>query len=89
MGRSRTELYCAIRSILLDEWDPIGVAEIPEARDEYDAYVSPVRRLLESRVSKRELLDYLWWIETVHMRLDGDFARTERVAARLIGLVVD
>lgn len=31
----------AIREALMKEWDPIGVAHIPEAQDEYDGYVAP------------------------------------------------
>ncbi|WP_259673271.1 MULTISPECIES: hypothetical protein [Rhizobium] len=28
--------------ILLTEWDPIGVSDLPEAQDEYDAYADTV-----------------------------------------------
>ena len=27
----------AIREILLRDWDPVGVADVPEAQDEYDS----------------------------------------------------
>lgn len=56
-----------IREILLREWDPIGVSEIREAQDEYDAYVADVYRLLSRRASMNEVFDYLWWLETEHM----------------------
>jgi hypothetical protein len=31
-----------IRSVLMDDWDPIGVQGVPEAADEYDSYVMPI-----------------------------------------------
>jgi hypothetical protein len=31
--------FKAIHDVLLNEWDPIGVNDAPEARDEYDNYI--------------------------------------------------
>jgi hypothetical protein len=76
----------AIRAALLKEWDPIGLGEIPEAVDEYDAYVSPLYKLLVSERPKCEIIDYLWWLETEHMGLIGDRQGTERFADRLLQL---
>jgi hypothetical protein len=28
-----------VRQILLHDWDPIGIQDVPEASDEYDRYV--------------------------------------------------
>ena len=39
--RSR-EIRCHIRGVLMAEWDPIGVSDIPEAADEYDSYIGGV-----------------------------------------------
>ena len=33
------EIRQLIRGILMEEWDPIGAANIPEAADEYDSYI--------------------------------------------------
>lgn len=52
-----SEAQRLIREILTKEWDPIGVAGIPEAQDEYNAYVSEVYRLLSRRASAKELFD--------------------------------
>jgi hypothetical protein len=35
-----------VSQILHYDWDPIGIAGIPEARDEYDSYVTPIVQLL-------------------------------------------
>src|SRR5512141_2039927 len=73
-----------IRRALLKEWDPIGVGDIAEAQDEYDAYVSAIYTMLISRKPRHEILEYLWWLETAHMGLRGDRPATEKFADRLM-----
>jgi hypothetical protein len=36
------EVMQAIRDVLMRDWDPIGVAAIPEAAEEYDSYIASV-----------------------------------------------
>jgi len=36
------EIRGQIRRVLMEEWDAIGVSDIPEAADEYDSYVGEV-----------------------------------------------
>ncbi len=76
----------AIRIALLEEWDPIGVRDFPEAKEEYDAYVGPIYKLLITRAPKHEIFDYLWWLETEHMGLTGDRQATDIFAERLLDL---
>lgn len=76
--------HAAIRHALLMEWDPIGVRGIPEARDEYDSYVSPIYKMLISRKPRHEIFDYLWWLETEHMGLTGNRQATGKFADRLM-----
>src|ERR1700752_1521462 len=52
-------LHAAIKDVLLKEWDPIGVQAIPEAQDEYDAYVSAIYSMLISRKPVSEVFKYL------------------------------
>ena len=61
----------AIRRVLLDKWDPIGVREVPEAQDEYDGYVGGVYRLLTTGVSVPELAEHLVRIERDSMGLSA------------------
>jgi hypothetical protein len=79
------EIQQAIRDVLMQHWDPIGVADVPEAQDEYDSYVGPVYRLLASRASDAELIDYLRKTETETMGLSslGTRGHLIEVAARL------
>jgi hypothetical protein len=76
-----------IGEILLREWDPIGVQDIPDAQDEYDAYVSSIYKLLVSGKPEHKLFDYLWWIETEHMGLTGDRQQKMAIAKKLHELI--
>ena len=77
----------AIREILMREWDPIGVADVPEAQDEYDQYISQIHAMLIRREPKYKLIDYLLWAETKSMGLYGRRKRTEHVAELLLRLI--
>jgi len=80
-----TERYlAAIKAALLNEWDPIGVKQFPEAQDEYDSYAPHIYTLLITRRPKQEVFDYLWWLETEHMGLTGARQATEQFAERLL-----
>ena len=85
--RRRAQRYNdAICSILLQAWDPIGVAEIPEAHDEYNMYAPEVASILMRGEPKEKVADYLWLIETGNMGLAGNRGRAEAVADRLLQL---
>jgi hypothetical protein len=86
-GLERAKRYHdAIHLILLQEWDPIGVAGVPEAQDEYDSYVGQIYTMLIRQEPRRKLFDYLWWVETEHMGLQGNRRHTEQVSERLMQL---
>jgi hypothetical protein len=76
----------AIHEVLLHEWDPIGVADIAEAQDEYDGYVGELYAMLIRHVPRSQLVDHLWWIETEHMALHGSRQKTEEIADRLLAI---
>jgi hypothetical protein len=85
LDRSRT-YQVRIREVLLRDWDPIGVSEIPEAQDEYDHYIHEIHGQLIRHEPLARLIDHLWWIETSHMALFGNRVRTERIARQLVEL---
>jgi hypothetical protein len=78
--------YEPVRLILLRDWDPIGVSDIPEAQDEYDGYVLQICGMLMRQESRQRLVDHLWWVESEHMGMPGDRRHTEEIADRLIRL---
>lgn len=68
-----------VRDILMREWDPIGVAGIPEASDEYDAYVGEVYVMsMDHRATSAEIAEYLFDIATGHMGLSAHLTLDER-----------
>ena len=72
-----------LRAVLQTEWDPIGVAGVQEASDEYDRYLPAIIGLLDRGASARVLADHLLSIERDRMGAQGDADRAERVARRL------
>ncbi|HUX45901.1 MAG TPA: hypothetical protein VMV57_14225 [Terracidiphilus sp.] len=62
-------LRVKIRHVLMDQWDPIGVRDFPEAADEYDRYIGDVYELLMRRAVGRKIADYLRTIEVGRMGL--------------------
>lgn len=61
----------AIRHVLLNTWDPVGIRDEPNAQDEYDSYVGRLYELLVNNASDAELTDYLYWVVHELMGLDG------------------
>ena len=89
MSKSLRELNqrrIAIHDILLNEWDPIGVSEFPEAQNEYAGYVGAIDTLVARGAHELELFALLWRIETDIMGLTGNREKTKSIAKRLFDL---
>ncbi len=84
--KTAKQYHDAIRTILLKDWDPIGVADTAEAENEYDSYVAQIYGMLIRREPSSKLLEFLWWAETENMGLCGNRAHTTQVAERLVRL---
>ena len=63
------EIRRQIRRILMDQWDPIGVNDIPEAADEYDSYIGNICELIQGDASEPEIAAHLRNIEIQQMEL--------------------
>lgn len=58
-NRERTRrLQREMRAHLLS-WDPIGVADAPQAQDEYDSYISPLLHMLHRGESVDAIVSWL------------------------------
>jgi hypothetical protein len=86
--RRASEIQQRIREILRRDWDPIGVADAPEARDEYDGYVGGVYRLLAEGASPRAVAEHLARIEGDQMGLPSSSDARLSVAMKLCALSV-
>lgn len=70
-----------VDQILWDEWDPIGVSDLP--RDEYSSYVGPIVTLLLRKADDDEIAAHLEQFEKVMMECSrGDDVR-RKVASLL------
>ena len=78
----------SIRSVLLREWDPIGIRDERHAQDEYDAYIGGIYRLLASGASAAQLTDHLCGIQVNEMGLESDRRSMRLVAEALLRLEV-
>lgn len=63
------ELFKRCGEVLHYIWDPIGVAGVPQARDEYDSYVPQVFGRVRDRASPEEIAAHLNRIEVEEMGL--------------------
>jgi len=52
-----------VRTVLLKEWDPLGVGDNPNLADEYDPYIPGILRLLDNYCTVGELERHLLGIE--------------------------
>lgn len=73
-----------IRTILLANWDPIGVSGIPEAQDEYDSYIGKIYGVLSRTPSEEKLIEILCQIETEYMELECNKEGLRSVARKLL-----
>ena len=76
-----------IRAILLNNWDPIGIADVQQAHDEYDRYVGSLSNLIRQKKSLDQMSATLTQIE-IAMGLEPDAARAKRVAEMLLNVAV-
>jgi len=79
------ELLRITSEVLHYLWDPIGVAGIPQARDEYEGYVGLVLTLLRSGSSATDISAHLEQIVANRMGLPSRKDRSDEAAAVLTG----
>lgn len=78
-----------IKRVLWEEWDPIGVNASPEAADEYDMYAVPIYVQLHQGASVEGVTDYLEWVVTDRMGLQGNREASRAVAERIVAAHAD
>jgi len=84
------EIHRQIDSVLLRDWDPIGVAHVPEAQDEYRSYCRGVYDVAVKTRSPRAVAEHLVRVERDRMGLDGrSVDLLLPVAQKILDLVAD
>jgi hypothetical protein len=76
-----------VDDILWHVWDPIGVNDVPRAREEYDSYVDGVFALIRARASAEAIARHLHRLETETMGSRRPSDTAPPAAQRLAELV--
>jgi len=85
MPRQRPALHDQVRDVLLRDWDPIGVCDIPGAADEYDSYIPEICALMRSGSDAQALAAHLLELAT-GMACRPDLQRAAQAAEALLRL---
>ncbi len=87
-SKQRKQIEAAIRDVLMNNWDPIGIKNEPACRDEYDSYIGTVYRLLTSRASTEQIAAHLANVQTTMMGLLAPANQCLPVAEKLAAVGV-
>ena len=82
--RYEQELLTRVNEVLHYIWDPIGVRGEPNARDEYDSYVSGVCSLLHDGATADQIATHLDKIATERMGLSSNMNHCHETAHKLL-----
>lgn len=73
-----------IDEILWLDWDPVGINDNPQARDEYKSYVLDIYDFKITCVDRNAIAERLFKIETERISLNGNRERCRVIADKII-----
>lgn len=73
------ELYRRLEEVVHYIWDPIGVREMPQARDEYQSYMTAIYGRVQVG-DLEEIVEYLKWVASENMGLSFDKEKATEAA---------
>jgi hypothetical protein len=77
-------LYKRTDEVLHYLWDPIGISDTPEARDEYYSYLPQVFKMLMESKPNNEIVDYLLYLESERLGLISNRKKADQVVQILV-----
>lgn len=84
----KNKLISDIRSVLIKDWDPIGIGDNPNLSDEYDGYIGSIINIIMQKCSVDVIVEFLKKIEETEMGIDNiDTIHLYNVAAKLKNIV--
>jgi hypothetical protein len=83
------ELYKAIDEILWYDWDPIGINDAPEARDEYQGYLPHIFRLAVEGKNVEHISASLTAIIETNIGLGANKQHCHRIAGKIVAAKQD
>jgi hypothetical protein len=75
-----------LERLLWEEWDPIGVNNLPGSETEYDSYASELLKKLKRGTTVEKIASHLGKAERVHMGLSESHTKNRAVAERIVKL---
>ena len=84
LSSEQKKLYKTIDEILWNDWDPIGVNDTEEARDEYQSYTPQVFSFRINNSDNETIAQNLYKIETERMGLNGDIKKCREIAEKIL-----
>lgn len=78
--RRAREIHDKIRTVLWEDWNPIG-GQVPH--DEYDAYIGGVYRLLSKEAPVSQVAEHLAFVADLQMGLQVSPESLSEIAAKL------
>ncbi len=70
--------------MLWTDWDPIGINDAPEARDEYQSYLPQIHEFKINKVYLETIANCLLKIEIESMGLPGNIDNCRKVAHQIL-----
>lgn len=58
-----------VREILMRDWDPCCISDVPQCADEYDSYIPTVCRIVLDRRTVDDITNYLHFVQSDWMGL--------------------
>ena len=77
-------IISSVRTVLVNDWDPIEIGDNSNLFDEYDSYIGPIITMLRQNSTVEELVAFLEKTERTEMELsDVNIKRLHDVAVKL------
>lgn len=81
-------LYRRVDEVLTYVWDPIGVREVPQARDEYQDYLPQVFKRVIEASDPATIAEYLLSVESERMGFTPN-EKSRKEALRIARLLIE
>lgn len=76
----------AIKALLWEKWDPIGVNDEPGAFGEYDSYADQIHAMLDRGAGAEEIARHLSWVVTTLIGLGTTDQHSMAIARQAVAI---
>lgn len=78
-----------VKNILMNDWDPIGIKDNPNAKAEYDQYALRIVGMLYNGTTHDKLIEFLENVVTGDLGLSANRNLSINVSKKLLALKLD